>query len=181
MRDTVREHPSLQRDLQRLQDMASEVSNDMHRIALELRPGALDDRGLQTALTNYVEDWSTRHKISTDFQRVGLGRERLPPHVETTVYRIVQEALTNVGKHAQATTVNVVLQRQADDIVAIVEDNGCGFDVDAHGTGRDGRLGLVGMKERAALLGGTCHVESQMGSTCVLARIPVAGAESSRG
>ena len=180
LKDTVREHPSVHADLQRLQLVVSEVSNDMHRIALELRPGALDDRGLQTALTNYIEDWSTRHNIGTDFQHVGLGRERLPSHVETTLYRIVQEALTNVGKHAQATTVSVILQRQASDIVAIVEDDGCGFDVTSQGTGRDGRLGLLGMKERAALLGGACHVESQPGSTCVFARIPVTGEERSR-
>jgi signal transduction histidine kinase len=179
VQDRVRDRPAVQADLQRLQAMAGEVSNDMHRVALELRPGALDDRGLQTALTNYIEDWSTRHRIGTDFQHVGLGRERLPPHLETTVYRIVQEALTNVGKHAQATTVNVVLQRHGNDVVAIVEDNGCGFDVRSHGTGRDGRLGLVGMKERAALLGGACHVESQPGSTCVFARIPIVRDESS--
>jgi len=174
VRDAVGQDASVRSTLQRLQEMAGRVSQDMHHIALELRPGALDDRGLQTALSNYVEEWSKRNGVVADVQYVGLGSRRLPSHVETTIYRIVQEALTNVGTHAKATAVSVILQRQGEDVVAIVEDNGCGFDVtNPEGSGVQRRLGLMGMRERAALVGGNCDVESHGGGTTVLARIPV--------
>jgi signal transduction histidine kinase/GAF domain-containing protein len=175
VRNAVAEDALVSSPLQRLQEMAVRASRDMHHIALELRPSALDDQGLQTTLASYVEQWSKRNGVGADVQYVGLGTRRLPPHVENTIYRIVQEALTNVGTHAKATAVSVILQRQGDDVVAIVEDNGCGFDVmnreDARG---QGRLGLLGMRERAALVGGNCDVESHVGGTTVIARIPVA-------
>jgi signal transduction histidine kinase len=104
---------------------------------------------------------------------VGLGNRRLPSHAETTIYRIVQEALTNVGTHAKATSVSVILQRQGDDVLAIVEDNGCGFDITNLESRVNGRLGLLSMRERAALVGGNCDVESHVGGTTVFARIPV--------
>ena len=183
VRDAIGEQSPVYRQVQRLQAMAAQISRDMHHIALELRPGALDDQGLQTALSNYVDEWSRRHEVDIDFQHVGLGASRLPRHVETTIYRIVQEALTNVSKHAHATAVSVVLQRHSNDVVAIVEDNGCGFDVTnpARGLVRDGRLGLLGMQERAALVGGTCHVESEPGNTTVFTRIPLTLSERSDG
>ena len=85
----------------------------------------------------------------------------------------MQEALTNVGTHAKATAVSVIVQRQGDAVVAIVEDNGCGFDV-TNTEGRvNGRLGLLGMRERAALVGGNCDIESHEGGTTVLARVPI--------
>jgi signal transduction histidine kinase len=182
VRDAVSEDALVRSPLQRLQQMAAQVSRDMHHIALELRPGALDDKGLQTALSNYVEEWSKRNDVIADVQYVGLGNGRLPSHVETTIYRVVQEALTNVGAHAKATAVSVILQRHGDDVVAIVEDNGCGFDVtNAFGSGVQGRLGLLGMRERAALVGGTCDIESHVGGTTVIARIPVSLDESRDG
>jgi signal transduction histidine kinase/GAF domain-containing protein len=174
VRDAVAEDALVSGPLRRLQEMAARASRDMHHIALELRPGALEDQGLQTTLSNYVEEWSKRNDVGADVQYVGLGNRRLPSHVEKTIYRIVQEALTNVGTHAKATTVSVVLQRQGDDVMAIVEDNGCGFDVmNPEGARGRGRLGLLGMRERAALVGGTCDIESHAGGTTVFARIPV--------
>jgi len=165
--------------LGRLQAAATRISQDMHRIALELRPGALDDEGLETALSNYVEEWSKRYQVGADFQSVGIGAERFPPHIETTIYRIVQEALTNISKHAQASAVNVVLQRHPQEVVTIVEDDGRGFDPASVGRdiGPDKPIGLLGMKERAVLVGGTCHVESQPGSTSVFVRIPLSANE----
>ena len=165
--------------LHRLQAAAARMSRDMHRIALELRPGALDDQGLETALSNYVEEWSKRYAVGVDFQSVGLGAERFPPHIETTIYRIVQEALTNVSKHAHATAVSVVLQRKPQEVVTIVEDDGRGFDATGAGavTGQAGAIGLLGMKERAVLVGGTCHIESQPGGTSVFVRIPLSAEE----
>jgi|SoiMethySBSTD1v2_1073268.scaffolds.fasta_scaffold05852_12 signal transduction histidine kinase/GAF domain-containing protein len=173
MRDAVAKDGLVRSSLQRLEEMAVQASQDMHHIALELRPGALDDKGLQTALSNYVEEWSKRNDVGADVQYVGLGNRRLPSHVENTIYRIVQEALTNVGTHAKATAVSVIVQRQGDAVVAIVEDNGCGFDV-TNTEGRvNGRLGLLGMRERAALVGGNCDIESHEGGTTVLARVPI--------
>ena len=165
--------------LRRLQVAATRVSQDMHHIALELRPGALDDQGLETALSNYVEEWSKRYDVGADFQSVGLGTERFPPHIESTIYRIVQEALTNVSKHAHATAVSVVLQRHPLEVVTIVEDDGRGFDVTGVGaaTGLNRPIGLLGMKERAVLVGGTCQVESQPGGTSVFLRIPLSAGE----
>ena len=174
------EDPAVRGHVQRLQALAARMIRDMHRIALELRPGALDEHGLQTALSNYIEEWSKRFNVGADFQSVGFGAERLPPHIETTIYRIVQEALTNVGKHAQASAVNVVLQRDPHEVVTIVEDDGRGFDATNVGAapGLDRPIGLLGMKERAVLVGGTCHVESQPGGTSVFVRIPLLAGES---
>ena len=168
--------------LQRLQAVAERIGQEMHHVALELRPGALDDKGLETALSNYVEEWSKRYEVGADFQSVGLVTDRLLPHVETTIYRIVQEALTNVVKHAHATAVSVVLQRSPDEVVTIVEDNGRGFDpagVEA-ATGPSKSIGLLGMSERAVLVGGTCHVESHPGGTSVFVRIPLPVGEAGR-
>jgi two-component system CheB/CheR fusion protein len=181
VKDAIDEDSPLHERVDRLQGLATQVSEDMHHVALELRPGAIDEHGLQSALTNYIEQWSRRNNVAGDLQLVGLNGERFAAHIETTVYRIVQEALTNVRKHAGATAVSVILQRAPHDVVAIVEDNGCGFDVagrfaDAR---RDGRLGLMGMQERAALVGGTCDIESRPGVTTVVARIPISpGAEA---
>jgi signal transduction histidine kinase len=107
-----------------------------------------------------------------------VGVARLPPPVETCLYRIAQEALNNVSKHAQAARVSVILERADGDAVLVVEDDGVGFD-DAEAAGWDGGrgLGLAGMRERAALLGGKVAVESRPGrGTTVLARVPVDGA-----
>jgi signal transduction histidine kinase len=124
--------------------------------------------GLETALSNYVEKWSDRNSISLDFHS-GLDKLRLPAPVETTVFRIVQEALTNVLKHAQANRVSVMLEYRNDELLVIVEDNGRGFQP---GTERDG-LGLLGIHERVALVGGKLNIESEPGSgTTLVVRIP---------
>jgi two-component system CheB/CheR fusion protein len=162
--------------LRQLQDLTNQVGKEVHRVAMELRPTALDDLGLPTALRNYAEEWSERSGIGIDFRGPGGEAPRLPPHVETAVYRIVQEALTNVIRHARATRVSVIVERRPDHLLAIVEDNGTGFAADAAaGPGRGpGGLGLPGMKERAALAGGTLEIESSPGKgTTVFARIPL--------
>jgi PAS domain S-box-containing protein len=161
------------KDLQELTDL---LGREVHHLALELRPTALDDLGLHTALMNYAEGWSGRSGIEIDFQSIGLDSERLPPAIETAVYRVVQEALTNVLKHAQARRVSVVLQRFSNQVLAVVEDDGRGFDAEAlmGSAEAEGRLGLLGMQERAALVGGTLTVESTPAAgTTVIARIPL--------
>jgi PAS domain S-box-containing protein len=162
--------------LQRLQDLINEIGQEAHKIALELRPTALDDLGLHSALWNYAEEWSERSGIEIDFQSSGLEQRRFDSELETTLYRVVQEALTNVARHAGAAHVGLVLECRNDQLLAIVEDDGSGFDAETILTsptpGR--RMGLLGMRERAALVGGAIEVESSPGKgTAVLVRIPI--------
>ena len=159
---------SLHQSLFQLQKLTERLVEDAHHLAWELRPAALDDLGLETALSNYVEKWSERNSIPLDFHS-GLNKLRLPPPVETAVFRIVQEALTNVLKHAEATRVSVMLEYRYDELLVIVEDNGRGFQPEVE---RDG-LGLVGMRERVALVSGKLNIESEPGLGTTLAiRIP---------
>jgi signal transduction histidine kinase len=132
--------------------------------------------GLVSTLRNYVMSWSDRFKLCADFQAVNLEGERLAPEIETAFYRLLQEALTNVIKHAQAKSVSVVLECFDGQVQMIIEDDGCGFDADAalNTVARQGRLGLSGMKERLALVGGVLAIESNADSgTTVFARIPL--------
>jgi signal transduction histidine kinase len=161
--------------LQKLCELTNQLAEEVHRLARELRPAALDDLGLHTALSNYVEQWSEHTGISIDFHSRGLEKQRISPQIETTVYRIVQEALTNVLKHASAKRVSVIIENRSDQIRALVEDDGKGFDADTptSATGSSGGLGLIGMKERVALVGGKFKVESKPGSgTTIVIRIP---------
>jgi PAS domain S-box-containing protein len=164
--------PPVQATLHQLQMLTERMGQEVHELALNLRPTALDDLGLLRTLSNYVEDWSSRTRIEVDFHSSGWRGERLPPHIETTIYRIVQEALTNVIKHAQANRVSLIIERRDDQAVVIIEDNGVGFEQDASSFQREKRLGLLGMKERAALVEGELNVESSRGrGTTVFLRI----------
>jgi signal transduction histidine kinase len=118
-----------------------------------------------------VFEWASRSGVKADFHAAGLGRARLPAEVETTVYRVVQEALTNAAKHAQATRVGVAVTRSGGFVSVVVEDDGTGFDPDAPTTGR---LGLLGMRERVELVRGEIDVESRPGAgTTVAVQIPI--------
>jgi signal transduction histidine kinase len=138
---------------------------------------SLDDLGLVAALKRYVRDYATGFGLDADFEAVGLGDKRLTPQVETTLYRIVQEALTNVARHAEAGQVSVLLEQRRGSMIAIVEDDGRGFDVEGVLTsGQLKRLGLHGMQERASLVGGKLTVESTPGiGTTVFGEIPLDG------
>jgi signal transduction histidine kinase len=164
------------KSLQQLQELTERLVEETHHLAWELRPAALDDLGLHTALSNYVEKWSERGGVIADFHGSGLDKRRLTPQIETTVYRIVQEALTNTLKHARAMRVSVILECRHDQLLVIIEDDGQGFDAEAMrlrpGEGRG--LGLLGIQERVALVGGTFNVESEPGAGATLViRIPV--------
>lgn len=159
---------SLHKSLLQLQNLTERLVEDAHHLAWELRPTALDDLGLEIALSNYVEKWSERNSITLDFHS-GLNKLRLPPPVETAVFRIVQEALTNVLKHAQASRVSVMLEYRYDELLVIVEDNGRGFQPEVETDG----LGLIGIYERVALVKGKLNIESAPGLGTTLAiRIP---------
>jgi PAS domain S-box-containing protein len=158
-----------------LEQLTVQLAGELSHIASELRPPALDRLGLQQALQAYVEDWASRYGIATGFQPLGVGHERFALEVETTLFRTVQEALTNVAKHSAAQNVSVILERRPGSVGVIVEDDGAGFDpaaVAATGA-RTRRIGLVGMRERVELLGGTLEVESAPGAgTTLFIRLP---------
>jgi two-component system, NarL family, sensor histidine kinase DevS len=153
-----------------VRELVVSTLQDVRRLAVELRPTALDDFGLAAALERLAEGFRDQTGIKVDIA-AQLGDGRLPEEVETTLYRIVQEALTNVIKHAEATRVSILLTRANGAVVAVVEDDGGGFDpADA----RDGGLGLLGMRERLALLGGTLRIEAGADQgTTLAAEVPL--------
>jgi PAS domain S-box-containing protein len=164
--------------IEALQAVARQIDRDVNHLVWQLRPTALDDLGLRAALANYINDWSRRVRVHAQLHTSGLLEDRLPSEVETTLYRIAQEALTNVARHSRATNVDVILERRGDQVGLIVEDNGVGFDPGRPGSERRG-FGLLGMKERAALVGGTLQIESQPGKgTTVLLRMKTGGSTS---
>jgi PAS domain S-box-containing protein len=159
-----------------LQRTALRLDSEVSFLAWELRPAALDDLGLPQAAKAYLEDWSHNYKISSDFALRGFtGTYRLDPDVETHLYRIMQESLNNIIKHAHATNVNVILEKKPVGVSLIIEDNGVGFDIAAVGSSGSSShgLGLLGMNERAMLIGGEVEIESTPGSgTTVYVSIP---------
>lgn len=153
-----------------LRELVVTTLQDVRRLAVELRPKALDDFGLVSALERLADSFREETGIEVDFEP-HLGDERLPSDVETTLYRITQEALTNVVKHARANRVSIVLTRRDGAVSAVIEDDGRGF---ADGEPDENRLGLLGMHERVALVNGRLNVESSPGSgTSLSIEVPV--------
>jgi PAS domain S-box-containing protein len=161
-----------------LSKIAERTLNDVQRLAVGLRPSVLDDVGLEAALTRYAEDFSRIHRIETDV-KITSGR-RLPFPVETTLYRLVQEALTNVAKHAGARHASVLVVNMVESVQVIIEDDGHGFDVASMLKREPVRhLGLHGMRERVALLEGNITIESKPGGgTTISVVIPVRETEA---
>jgi signal transduction histidine kinase len=139
-----------------VRELVVRTLQSVRELAVELRPKVLDDFGLVPALERLTETLRDRSGLEIEF--ISRLEGRLPDEVETALYRIVQEALTNVIKHAGARNVSIVLTRNHGMVAALVEDDGRGFDP-AHT--RDGGFGIEGMRERVALLGGTLRVESR--------------------
>ena len=162
--------------VKRLQTFANKIAREVRTIATQLRPLVLEDLGLDAALSDYVEEWSKQSDITIDLHCNGLLRRRLPIDAETAVYRIVQEALTNISKHAEAERASIIVDTRSNHIRAIIEDDGCGFDFaqKMRTPARDRRLGLINMQERAAVVGGTLNIESTPGiGTTVILKVPV--------
>jgi signal transduction histidine kinase len=153
-----------------LRELVADTLHAVRRLAVELRPKALDDFGLVPALERLTETFGEQTGISIDFE-AAIGEERLSPEIETALYRIVQEALTNVVKHAGAAHASVVLARKPGAVTAVIEDDGRGFEA----SGTDGAgLGLVGIRERLGLLDGRLAIESTEGSgTSIVAEVPL--------
>ncbi len=166
------QHPeALLAHLAEMKQLTDEVLEDLHRLAMDLRPASLDHLGLVTALEQLVRTIGDRYHLSMHFKAVGISElDRLPNDVETTLYRIVQEALTNVIRHAKASNVDVILELQDGKALAIIEDDGVGFDIQDI---QHGHLGLLGMEERAQMAGGGLQIESKAGGgTTIVAEVP---------
>jgi signal transduction histidine kinase len=161
--------------VERAQSIFDRLDADVDFLAWELRPAALDALGLDAALETFVREWAEHFGIKAHYRGFGDGAARLAPEVETNLYRILQEALQNVHKHAKASRVGVQLGRHDGRVVLVVEDDGRGFEPEAEGSpGSDGGMGLTNMRERASLCGGELEVESAPGAgTTVFVRIPV--------
>ncbi len=166
-----------------LRALAAQTLDEVHHLATELRPSLLDDLGLVAAIQRYSKEYSTKMNINVDSHVGGLSGQHLPSEVEIAVFRIIQEALTNIAKYAKAKNVSVVLRYRDSSLVAIIEDDGKGFDVDRVMTSADGKkLGLFGMYERASLIGGNLTIESQhkIGTTVFL-EVPLKLTQETRG
>ncbi len=160
----------------RLRSVTSRALEEVHHLSTELRPSALDDAGLVPGIARYLREYAQRNGQEVDFRSTGTDGLRLLPAAETAVFRIVQEALTNVARHAHARGVSVLLERRGPNLVTVVEDDGCGFEPDDIAAAPlPERLGLAGMSERAALVGGRLTIESQPGQgTTVFVTVPLA-------
>src|SRR5436190_1583849 len=168
--EEARNEEELRAAVAEVRELVRATLRDVRQLAVDLRPAALDDFGLVPALERLTQTFAEQTGIALEFQ-ASVPPGRLPSEIETALYRIVQESLTNVVKHARAARVSVVLTRKDDSVSVVVEDDGVGFEP---GRVADGGLGLLGMEERVALLGGRVAVESRPGAgTTFVAEVPV--------
>jgi two-component system sensor histidine kinase UhpB len=157
-----------------LRDLAAQTLDEVRKLALELRPSVLDDLGLVAALRQYVRATGERAGLSTHVTVSGLDEaDRLPTSVETALFRIAQEAVTNTIRHARAHSLQVGLRRGPDAISLEVRDDGVGLAATGDSTRANGHLGLFGMRERAHLLGGTFEVGAAEVGTLVKVSVPL--------
>jgi signal transduction histidine kinase len=168
--EEARDEDALRTAVGSLREIVVTTLQDVRRLAVELRPTALDDFGLVPALERLSDGFAEQTGIAVELES-RLGERRLPSELETVLYRVVQEALTNVVKHARASHVSILLHERDGVVAAVVEDDGRGF---ARGAATDGGLGLVGMRERVALVDGRLDIESAEGSgTTIVVEVPV--------
>lgn len=159
-------------EIDTVREITERLDSEVDFLAWELRPASLDDLGLRVALENFVREWSRHTGIKSEFHASGLARTRLAFETETNLYRIAQEALNNIYKHARATDVSVLLEKRKDTVSLIIEDDGVGFNPKDKRNRTKG-IGLIGMSERAKISGGSLEIESAKGSgTTVFARVP---------
>jgi signal transduction histidine kinase len=145
--------------------------DEVHSMAVQLRPASLDDLGLEAALERYLSEWESQHEIKLDFA-IHTDGHRLPEVIETALYRIIQESLTNVVRHAEADTVSVLIECRDNSIISVIEDNGKGFDYS--GIIKGSSLGLLGIQERTELLGGNLTIETALHQgTSLFVQIPM--------
>ena len=167
--------PNLYDRLNESKQLADQTLEHIRELSFDLRPAMLDDLGLVSALHWYIKRCAQRVNIPIELDATEL-QERLPTHIETALYRIFQEALTNVMRHAHAHQVHLLLRRRGSTVIAQIEDDGCGFDMAQvlnHEMPKNG-TGLLSMRERVALLGGTFNVHAEPGyGTRISIEIPL--------
>jgi signal transduction histidine kinase len=158
----------------KLQSLSSGARRDVGRIASQIRPISLDGVSLQNACLQLLADWKERSALDIDVH-VSIGSQKLPALIETVLFRALQEAITNVVKHAKATRAGVILQALAHNVQLVVEDDGAGLPYGDSGIDASSpRLGLLGMRERLALVGGSLEIESVPGKgTTLLINVPL--------
>jgi PAS domain S-box-containing protein len=167
------QQPELRDHFASLKMIVKQLDADVGYLVRDLRPTALDDFGLVVALSNYVRNWSKQFGVRAELHTSGMEKDRLTSEIETVLYRITQEALNNISKHANAGNVDILLERHSDHVSLIVEDDGGGFDVEKIFGASEKGFGLISMRERAALVAGTLVVESNPGAGATIAvRIP---------
>ncbi|MGC1835191.1 MAG: ATP-binding protein, partial [Candidatus Acidiferrales bacterium] len=158
----------------RLRKITAQALDEVGRLARGLHPTVLDDHGLGVALSRYVAEYMKTYRVAVDLKLDERGSRNLPFAVQIGLYRIVQEALTNVARHSGAKTVSVNFKRSATAWEVAVIDDGCGFDAKTVAVSSH-RLGIQSMTERAAILGGTVSFASRGKGTKILVRVPLAG------
>jgi signal transduction histidine kinase len=169
LEEALANHPS-RPAVAELRELVVTALQDVRRLAVELRPKVLDDFGLVAALERLSEAFTEQTGIRVEFTSA-IPVDRLPGEIETALYRVVQESLTNIVKHAHAGRVSILLTRKPSSVAAVIEDDGEGFET---GSTRQGGFGLDGMRERLALLDGALQIESSEGSgTTVVAEVPL--------
>jgi two-component system CheB/CheR fusion protein len=173
VKEHLGEQSELQEQLEQTQELAKQIDADLDFLAWELRPASLDELGLVAAIEGFIQDWSKHFGIAADFHTAGLAAIRLQSDIEINLYRIAQEALNNIYKHAEASQVDIILEHRDKSVVLIIEDNGKGFNPNEKINSEEG-LGLISMRERAALVGGTLEIEATLGKgTTIFSRIPI--------
>jgi PAS domain S-box-containing protein len=174
LKEEAGEQVKLREHLETLEAIANQLDADVDFLVWELRPTVLDDLGLSAALKAHVQNWSKHFDIPAELHVSGIKQERLTGEIETVLYRITQEALNNTAKHARAGKVDIILEHRDRQVSLIIEDDGVGFDGARAFDASDNGLGLIGMRERAALVSGTVEIESHPNEgTTVFVRIPV--------
>jgi len=166
MLENAKNETETSQSIGRLRKAITEEMEAIHDLAVALRPSVLDDLGLVPAVEMLVRGFITRYGIAVELTIIGFAEKRADACTETCVYRIVQEALSNVARHAKATEVSVLLEWRGEKIRGVIEDNGVGFApelVDAKT-----KLGVLGMRERSQLLQGTFRIESSPGEGAML-------------
>jgi signal transduction histidine kinase len=169
LEEALVDHPA-RAALAGLREQVVSALQDVRRLAVELRPAVLDDFGLVPALERLIDAFAEQSKMRVDFHSA-LGETRLPSEVETTLYRVVQESLTNIVKHANAHNVSVSVARRESTVAAVIEDDGAGFDQRAV---HEESVGLLGMRERLSFVDGRLEIESRPGAgTTIVAEVPL--------
>jgi signal transduction histidine kinase len=169
LEQALADHPA-RAALAELREQVVSALQDVRRLAVELRPAVLDDFGLVPALERLTDAFAEQSGVRVDFHSA-LSELRLPSEVETTLYRVVQESLTNIVKHASAHNVSVSIARRGATVAAVIEDDGAGFDQRAV---REEAVGLLGMRERLSFVDGRLEIESRPGAgTTIVAEVPL--------